>query len=431
MNFLKKYFSLLSPALFAVIIFFPGATSCHYPSTSATKQNYADFYQPKKVFRPSYVLYNVSDSLTRMYFSVPSKDLLYTKNLNDINYTAHILISYEVHPLLYPKAVVDSGSVVMSDVGGGNDDKILMEGVDMDVYAKDNFFVEVNFRDLNKATTAYDILYLDHSDKNSSNNFYLALPEQEAPLFHSWATKGSSYDLHYYNRNTPKIYVRHYANATGPALPPYSYQKQNFIFQPDSSWTVDNVGECKFTFSKEGFYFFSAQPETNNGYTISVFNSGFPEVTVAKELLYPLRYLTMRDEYMKMDTAVNTKKAVDEFWLNCTGSEERAREVIRNFYNRVGAANDLFTVEREGWKSDRGMIYLIFGPPGNVYRTSGTETWLYGNETGMGNLTFVFDHSTTNTFSNCDFELERNEVFKSAWISAVDSWRQGHVFNMK
>ncbi|HTL82971.1 MAG TPA: GWxTD domain-containing protein, partial [Bacteroidia bacterium] len=153
--------------------------------------------------------------------------------------------------------------------------------------------------------------------------------------------------------------------------------------------------------------------------------------TTAEQLVYPLRYLTTKQEYAAMDTATNKKEAVDKFWLNACGSQERARLVIRDFYNRVGAANKLFSTEREGWKTDRGMIYLIFGPPSNVYKTANEETWMYGSDIGSGNITFIFDRSGTDIFSQEDFMLERNESMNVIWIQAVDSWRQGHVYNMR
>ncbi len=160
---------------------------------------------------------------------------------------------------------------------------------------------------------------------------------------------------------------------------------------------------------------------------IARLHEAYPKIIIQRQLLYPLRYLTMREEYYAMDTAKNTKKAVDQFWLNCSGSQERAREVIRYFYNRVEAANKLFATEKEGWKTDRGMIYLIFGPPANVYRNVDSESWIYGSGVGAGGLTFNFTHKE-NAFTDQEFVLEHNPEYKVNWMTAVDSWRQGHIY---
>ncbi|MDZ7262976.1 MAG: GWxTD domain-containing protein [candidate division KSB1 bacterium] len=115
-----------------------------------------------------------------------------------------------------------------------------------------------------------------------------------------------------------------------------------------------------------------------------------------------LKYIAAKKE---MD--VFKKAAPDEmldkfvqFWRNhdpTPGTE--ANEWMDEYYQRVQFATDNFTVFREGWKTDMGMIYIIFGPPSEVERhpfESGSkpyEIWYYHNinryfefmdETGFG-----------------------------------------------
>ncbi|MCW3075991.1 MAG: hypothetical protein JWO32_600, partial [Bacteroidetes bacterium] len=81
----------------------------------------------------------------------------------------------------------------------------------------------------------------------------------------------------------------------------------------------------------------------------------------------------------------------------------------------------------QGWKTDRGMIFVIFGPPTNTYINSKGEYWIYGAETNPNALRFVFN-KTKNPFSDNDLILERSQFFKDPWYTAVDYWRQGHVY---
>ena len=37
------------------------------------------------------------------------------------------------------------------------------------------------------------------------------------------------------------------------------------------------------------------------------------------------------------------------------------------YYRRVRFANEEFTQYKDGWKTDRGMIYILFGPPNQVF----------------------------------------------------------------
>jgi GWxTD domain-containing protein len=405
--------------------------SCHTNPNSVTHQNVSTQYQPEeKLLRAKYCLYNVTDSLTRLYFSVNSTDLLYTKNQEDERFSAHIMLSYIVHPIEYAKAVADSGHVVMSDVGTPGQSKLLASSVDMDVLQTGKYFIEVTFRDLNKMTISYELLYLDHTGKDARNNFLISEPQTETPLFKSYIDSSEEFSIRYYHPEIKKLFVKYYKNRSGPALPPYSYDRRTNVYFPDSTYWMDFTPTSVFKLKKEGWYTFNTDTASTNGIMIARFNDGFPKITLARQMVYPLRYLTMHDEYVAMDTATNIKKAVDKFWLNNTGSEERARIVIRDFYNRVEITNDLFSTQIEGWKTDRGMIYLAFGPPQNVYRSPYSETWIYGNTVGPGSLTLVFDHKD-DAFTDQEFVLARNEDYKVNWITAVDSWRQGHVYTLR
>src|SRR5205085_2026998 len=77
--------------------------------------------------------------------------------------------------------------------------------------------------------------------------------------------------------------------------------------------------------------------------------------------------------------------------LGIGGSNERARELLKRYYGRVKEANRNFTSYCEGWKTDRGMIFIIFGPPVNVYHSRRDEVWVYGNEANPGALRFIFN----------------------------------------
>jgi GWxTD domain-containing protein len=382
------------------------------------------------VLRPDYVLFNVTDSLTRMYFSVNSTSLLYQKNNYDEGYTARIGLTYIVHPVLYSKIITDSGRVVLSDAGQPGISKLLASHVDMDVYDPGEYYVEVIFRDMNKMTASYELLYLDHRGKNSRNNFLLTEENSNTPLFRSYVTQDEKFSIRYNSENFSHFYVSWYRNNAGPAAPPYSNGDRKTNAHPDSTWRMDLTLHDPVNLPKEGFYIFSVDSASGAGIAISRFHDEYPKILLARQLVYPLRYLTTHDEYVEMDTSQNIKKAVDQFWLNSTGSEERAREVIRNFYNRVEAANTLFSTEVEGWKTDRGMIYLIFGPPENVYRTVNSESWIYGMGGNTNGLTFIFDHKD-NAFTDQEFVLSRNPDYRLNWITAVDAWRQGHVYILR
>lgn len=91
--------------------------NCSSFSTGAvTQHNFAAKYEnEEKELNPKYVLYNLTDSVTRLYFSLDASELLYVNNTERAEFTANIQMSYCVHPLNFPKLVTDSGCVILSD----------------------------------------------------------------------------------------------------------------------------------------------------------------------------------------------------------------------------------------------------------------------------------------------------------------------------
>jgi GWxTD domain-containing protein len=129
-----------------------------------------------------------------------------------------------------------------------------------------------------------------------------------------------------------------------------------------------------------------------------------------------------------MANSSNIKSAVDDFWLEMSGNSERAKELVRKYYSRVVGANKLFTSFKEGWKTDRGMILIIYGAPNLVYKTSNSESWIYGDGSSLLSMTFNFI-KVINPFTDNDFELTRSPIYQNTWYSSVDSWRHGRAFN--
>ena len=76
----------------------------------------------------------------------------------------------------------------------------------------------------------------------------------------------------------------------------------------------------------------------------------------------------LEDLYLYLTTLEERKEAFAEFWRKrdpTLGTVEN--EVLREFYRRVHVANVRFTgMRREGWRTDRGRIYIQFGEPDQI-----------------------------------------------------------------
>ena len=92
------------------------------------------------------------------------------------------------------------------------------------------------------------------------------------------------------------------------------------------------------------------------------------------EAIMQLHYIATREEWNKMKKASNAKKLEHfiEFWKNrdpSPGTDEN--EAMQSYYARVEMANQSFsTMGRKGWQTDRGLVFIILGPPNEVIQNN-------------------------------------------------------------
>jgi len=170
---------------------------------------------------------------------------------------------------------------------------------------------------------------------------------------------------------------------------------------------------------KAGFYFFE---RTYYNRAVFVGTEHFPKVKRVDDLIEPLRYITTNEEYENLKTTGLSKLKVDSFWYALTGNFERGKKLIKEYYKRVEISNELFSDYREGWRTDRGMIYMVYGPPTEVFRHDDMEIW-YDAHTDSR---FIFNKESIHS----DFEvyvLNRDKELKEGWAKAVSNWRNGYL----
>jgi GWxTD domain-containing protein len=191
---------------------------------------------------------------------------------------------------------------------------------------------------------------------------------------------------------------------------------------------------------RPGIYFCSVGRNIKEGFTLLNLGVSYPALTTPEVMIEPLAYLASQDEVTALRTALKPKVALDDFWIKCGGNVDKARELIRIYYTRVLYSNYYFTSYKEGWRSERGMIYIIYGPPDKVYKTSEGESWGYrkpvvksswgGRYTVSDEYLFFNFKKRESVFSDNDFYLSRSETLVTYWDQAILSWRKGIVYRL-
>jgi len=219
---------------------------------------------------------------------------------------------------------------------------------------------------------------------------------------------------------------KYFRNNFSVAVPPYlNYVSDPTIFNIDSLFRVkiSNNQTAYFKLSGEGVYHFQMDSSKQDGLTLYRFYEDFSKVTTPEQMFYPLRYLTSKKEYEKIYFLKDKKLGIDEFWLDVAGNANRALTLVEKYYTRVEEANKYFTSYQEGWKTDRGMIYIVYGPPNSINRSDPVEVWTYGDPNSPMAINFKFA-KYRNPYSDNDYKLERSLNFKHSWYTALEIWRR-------
>lgn len=235
------------------------------------------------------------------------------------------------------------------------------------------------------------------------------------------------------------LFISYYPPLTAIPDPPSLLLPERTIdYEPDTTVALPYNDALPLMFPMEGVYLCSVDREIADGYSFFNFGETYPELNSPEKMLEPLAYLTSSDELAVLKSGLRPKASLDEFWIGCGGNVEKSRELIRIFYTRVRYSNYYFTSFKEGWRTERGMVYIIYGPPDKVYKTSDGELWGYRKptvRTSWGGrfrvkedyLFFTF-RKRNSVFSDNDFYVSRTETLVTQWDQAVASWRKGIVF---
>ncbi|MFD3000187.1 GWxTD domain-containing protein [Pontibacter toksunensis] len=254
---------------------------------------------------------------------------------------------------------------------------------------------------------------------------YLLMDATEGkPLLQNYTTTGNQVWARSYGSGAGALKVQRFDADFRPAAPPMSLAREAGPRTISAAEVQTIAPGDTLTFQEEGVYLFD--PNTSYARGILVQPANFPLVTRTKEMLQPLIYLTTSKEREELLRASDTKAAIDRFWLQLGESKEVARDLIQLFYSRVELANKLYSSHKAGWATDRGMIYIIFGPPTDVEEEGATVTWFYRQTDTAPAIKFVFNKKENN-FTQNHYELVRRRGYGESWYSTVAKWRAGKI----
>ncbi len=399
--------------------------ACYTPKPQApgigTYINLANLYRPQATtIFPEFVVYNKNDSVSTVYNYIYLPNLMFHPSGQYSQ--AKVLFSYRLTPSLTNREILDTITKTIV-IKYNQRQKNLVFPVDIPIPRDSSYLITIYVKDLYRKRSNLKFISNDPGNPFCANDFLVSDAQTFKPIF-THVISSQDFYLIRHNSGAKRLFAYHYPQDTLLPKPPFYIGSRGHRIYADTIIDFNAMQPVRFT--TKGIYIITQDSLQQHGKTLVVFSSDFPQVKRASEMIGPLAYLTNSYEFQQIRSAYSPKLAVDSFWLSITETPQQAKDLIRVYYNRVFLANYYFTTHKQGWMTDRGMIYIVFGAPPIVYKFDNQEVWVYYFAQKHTYITFKFKRIKTRFF-NEDYVLSPSASYREFWQFAVGQWRSGIV----
>ncbi len=401
------------------------------PRQETTRRNLAYLYNPSRTpIHPEFTVFHENLVRSRLYVKVYTSELLFNSANSAGTYQSKLRIRYELKELIDGKeSETVSDSLTTSFTLEKEEAKdIFIAYIALNTEEPKQYMLTVHMTDMLRNRGTVNYIRIDRSTIHTAQNYLVIDDYSGFPHFGNVFASDEVFHIRYDRTDIDSVYIKFYRNNFPLPRPPITnLSSPRPGYTPDSLYVSAYSDTASYMLPREGMYHIQADPTQPDGLTLFNFGEDFPRVVTTENMVGPLAYLSSSVEFNDLANQANLKLAVDNFWLQAGGNVQTAREMIRVYYNRVFLANYFFTSYKEGWKTDRGMMFIVYGPPNLLTRRDDAEIWVYYRKKNRESLQFTFSRRD-NPYTQNDYLLERNFV-NSMWTQAVQDWRGGKIFN--
>ncbi len=427
---------LINLAIFSTLVI-----SCRTTQTAVDSKDLSYLYNPAKTFiSPQYKILNESEDRSVLSVKFLPSDLFFSEANPEGVPLAQILMSVKVYNISGGRLIADTAAFNLR-IRKEESKSEYTYHVPLRVENGNEYVAEVKILDRLRQIVVQAFVPFNTLSYNSRYYFSAVEHFNKNPLYNPVLKTDDYVNLIYRAFPIDSLYITYYQPLKNVPYPPSMILPEKTIdYDPDTVVAITYSDTLPVMLPKPGVYFFSLGRELTDGYTLYNFGDEFPHSTSPETMTEPLAYIATDEEMAALRSSPKPKVALDDFWIKIGGNVEKARELIRIYYTRVLYSNYYFTSFKEGWRTERGMIYIIYGPPDKVYKSPEGEQWGYrkpvirsswgGRYHLRENYIFFNFRNRKSMFSDNDFYISRGETLVTQWDQAVASWRKGIVFRL-
>ncbi len=258
------------------------------------------------------------------------------------------------------------------------------------------------------------------------------------------------YNLNQATENVPLILKTQVFNTKGKA---YYNQKKYITHKKDSRVEAGNINVNKYptdsytlvisvtdsvknygVSSSKKFYVYNASiPNTdtsNNTVDIKSLSNQFYSLSEEEldNLFEKSKYIAMKseiDQYESLTSIQAKREFLNNFWKKRDTNPSTTRnEYYEDYFKRIEYVDKNYTrVKTPGWKTDRGRIYVEYGPPSEIDRypnvgdTKPYEVWQYNDI--EGGVEFIFGDLTGLSNYQLLHSTKKGEISDPNWQQRI------------
>jgi GWxTD domain-containing protein len=433
---IRTIFLLLNISLIMMVF-----NSCKTVQPAVDPKDLSYLYNPtKNPVNPRYNVINQSDELSILSIKFFASDLFFSEANPQGVPTAAVLITVKLFNISQGKLLADTAVYNLSIIKEAGKTEYVYD-IPIKVSKGTEYVAEVKILDRLRLLVVHAFVPFNTLSENNKYNFRAQGHFEKNMLFNPVIRVNEYVNLVYTRGHPDSLFISFYKPFREVPDPPSMLLPEKILdYDPERVVAIAYADTMPMMFPKEGIFLCSLGRDIKEGFTFLNLGTSYPSTTAPETMIEPLAYLASQDEVAALRSAAKPKLALDDFWFKCGGNVEKARELIRIYYTRVLYSNYYFTSYKEGWRSERGMIYIIYGPPDKVYKTSEGENWGYrkpviksswgGRYTVSNDYLFFNFRKRENLFSDNDYYLSRSETLVTYWDKAISGWRKGIVFRL-
>jgi GWxTD domain-containing protein len=436
--------SISTRAIFSLLIitlFIATFSSCKTTQQTIDSKDLSYLYNPtKNPINPRYNVINQSDELSVLSVKFFANDLFFSEANPQGVPTAMVLVTVKLFNISQGRLLADTAVYNISIIRETGKPEYVYN-VPLKVEKGIGYLAEIKILDRIRLQVVQAFVPFNTLSYNNKYNFRAQGHFEKNELFNPVLRVNEYVNLVYTRGHIDSLFISFYKPYREVPDPPSMLLPEKTLdYEPEQIVAIPYSDTMPIMFPREGIYLCSTGRNIKEGFTFLNLGVSYPAMTTPEVMIQPLVYLASQVEVASLLSAVKPKASLDDFWIKCGGNIDKARELIRIYYTRVLYSNYYFTSYKEGWRSERGMIYIIYGPPDKVYKTSEGEIWGYrkpviksswgGRYRVSEEYLFFNFKKKENLFSDNDYYLSRSETPVTYWDQAILSWRKGIVFRL-